>query len=54
MALRKQNLFLFYEKSSKDRWRKSKIWDTHEMLVRTYMNRFVIDEEAQSEVVGVY
>ena len=47
MVFQKQNLFLFYEKDSI-------LCDIHLQLVNSYMNRFVIDEDAQFEVIGIY
>ena len=52
---RKQNLFLFYEKQRKfdEKYGLKYIIPNHKM-VNSYMNRFVIDEDEQTEVVGVY
>ena len=44
----KQNIYLFYEQDDNDDGRKI---DTK--LVRLYMNRFIIDEDHQNEIVGV-
>ena len=42
----KHDLFLFYEENEDDRVISSKI-------VRLYMNRFIIEEDRQNEIVGV-
>ena len=47
MVFRKQNLFLFYEKETK-------LYDLQIQLINSYMNSFVIKEEAEFEVVGIY
>ena len=47
MVFRKQNLFIFYEKDTE-------LYDIQLQLVNSYMNRFVIEEEAQFEVVGIH
>ena len=47
MVYRNQNLFLFYEKETE-------LYDIQLQLVNSYMNRFVIEEEAQFEVAGIY
>ena len=47
MAPSKQNLFLFFEKDAEK-------YDYHLKLVHSYMNRFVIEEDSQFEVVGIY
>ena len=48
MAAAKQNLVLFFEEDE----------DCHHIinsqLVRLYMNRFIIDEDDQTEIIGVY
>ena len=48
MNRRKQNLYLFFEESESD-------LDTlYSKMVSIYMNRYVIDEEDQNEITGVY
>ena len=47
MVFQKQNLFIFYENETE-------LYDIQLQLVNSYMNRFVIEEEAQFEVVGIY
>ena len=47
MPRRKQNLVLFFEEKEDARIIDSK-------LVRLYMNRIIISEEAQNEINGVY
>ena len=47
MVFRKQNLFLFYEKNAA-------LCDIQLQLVNSYMNRFIIDEDAQFELIGIY
>ena len=47
MIFRKQNLFLFYEKETE-------LYDIQIQLINSYMNRFVIEEEAEFEVIGIY
>ena len=41
--MKKQSFFLFYEKN-----------EMHLKLINMYVNRFIIDEEAENEVMGVY
>ena len=41
-----QNIFLFYEKNDDD-------LKIDEKLVRLYMNRFIIEEDHQNDIVGV-
>ena len=43
----KQNLFLFFEDSDID-------YDVSSKLVQLLMNRFVVAEDAQNEVSGIY
>ena len=47
MERKKQNLILFYEENNDEK-------DISSKLVRLYMNRFLIGEEDQSELSGVY
>ena len=47
MERKTQNLFLFFEETDDEK-------DTSSKLVRLYMNRFVIDEEDQTEIIGAY
>ena len=47
MPRRKQNLVLFFEEKEDARIIDAK-------LVRLYMNRFIINEDAQNEINGVY
>ena len=47
MEQKKQNLILFYEENNDEK-------DISSKLVRLYMNRFLIGEEDQSELSGVY
>ena len=44
--MKRQNIFLFYEKNEDD-------LKIDEKLVRLYMNRFIIEEDHQNEIVGV-
>ena len=44
--MKRQNIFLFYEKNEND-------LKIDEKLVRLYMNRFIIEEDHQNEIVGV-
>ena len=44
--MKRQNIFLFYEKNDDD-------FKIDEKLVRLYMNRFIIEEDHQNEIVGV-
>ena len=44
--MKRQNIFLFYEKNDDD-------LKIDEKLVRLYMNRFIIEEDHQNEIVGV-
>ena len=47
MLVKKQNLFLFFEENEHK-------FEISSDLVRLSMNRFIIDEEAQFEIIGVY
>ena len=47
MKLITQNLFLFFEENDDEK-------DISSSLVHLYMNRFVIAEEDQTEIIGVY
>ena len=47
MERKTQNLFIFFEETDDEK-------DISSKLVRLYMNRFVIDEEDQTEIIGVY
>ena len=47
MEGKRQNLFLFLEENDDEK-------DISSSLVRLYMNRFVISEEDQNEIIGVY
>ena len=47
MERKKQNLILFYEENNDEK-------DISSKLVRLYMNRFLVGEEDQSELSGVY
>ena len=47
MERKKQNIIIFYEENNDEK-------DISSKLVRLYMNRFLIGEDDQSEVSGVY
>ena len=47
MVVRKQHLFLFFEENEFE-------FDISSNLVRLSMNRFIVDEEAQFEIIGAY
>jgi len=47
MDRKPQNLFLFFEENDDEK-------DISSRLVHLYMNRFVIAEEDQTEIIGVY
>ena len=47
MERKRQNLFLFFEENDDEK-------DISSSLVHLYMNRFVIAEEDQTEIIGVY
>ena len=47
MERKTQNLLIFFEEADDEK-------DISSKLVRLYMNRFVIDEEDQTEIIGVY
>ena len=47
MTRKTQNLFLFFEENDDEK-------DISSTLVHLYMNRFVIAEEDQTEIIGVY
>ena len=47
MAVKKQNLFLFFEESEFE-------FDISSNFVRLSMNRLIVDEEAQFEIIGIY
>ena len=46
LEMKRQNMFLFYEKNEDDQ-------KIDEKLVRLYMNRFIIEEDHQNELVGI-
>ena len=47
MERKKQNIIIFYEENNDEK-------DISSKLVRLYMNRFLIGEDDQSELSGVY